>query len=222
MEALWRTFDREREYYLDKIRTLEQELEAVKQITPKKSVSTAVVGTVDVPSSEEEKGGESHLPVTRGESGDGVSASLSDGESEVEPSRGDLSGSPSTSIESAHAVTLEPVVVMPPGKEHAAPCRSTARVDSAEGCSQPTKGTEVTTADSAGVVSTSTTSSCTSTRSLVHSGESGLIQSVAKFIQAQTDMMAAQTKAMAAQTLPLYPISVERETWWGRTVLIAG
>ena len=102
-----------------------------------------------MPSSEDEKDGESHLPVTRGESGDGVSASLCDGESEVEPSRGDLSGSPSASVES---VTLEPVVVVPPGKERAAPCRLTAGVDPAGGCSQPTKGTEVTIADSAGVV----------------------------------------------------------------------
>ena len=84
------------------------------------------------------------------------------------------------SVESAHVVTLEPMVVVPPGKERAAPCRSTAGVDSAEGCSQPSKGTEVTTADSAGVVATSTTSSCTSTGSLASSGESGLIQSVAK------------------------------------------
>ena len=68
--------------------------------------------------------------------------------------RGDLSGSPSMSIESAqnggNVVTLEPVVVVPPGKECTAPCRSTAGVDSTESCSQPTKDGEVTTADSAG------------------------------------------------------------------------
>ena len=72
MEALWHMFDREREYYLDKIWTLEQELEVPKWIAPKNSVSTAVVRTletdsrtVDMPSSEDEKGGESHIPVTR-------------------------------------------------------------------------------------------------------------------------------------------------------------
>ena len=82
------------------------------------------------------------------------------------------------SIESAqnggNVVTLEPVVVVPPGKECTAPCRSTAGVDSTESCSQPTKDSEVTTADSAGVV-TSTTGISTSTGSLVSSGESGLI-----------------------------------------------